>query len=111
MVKKIFSITFIISGLALIALGFPLFAGKIEPNTLIGFAGDVPLSDSEWMAYNRVNGAGTLTFGFILLFYHIIALVKMKSVGTSSYVLRGFAALIMSTIPAFLVMYIVETTL
>lgn len=111
MVKKLFSITFIISSLALIALAFPLFAGKIEPNTLVGFNGDVPLSDSEWMAYNKVNGAGTLVFATTLLFYHILALIKMKSTSTASYVLRGLAALLISILPAYLVMYIVETTL
>ncbi len=111
MVKKFFSITFILSSLVIGALAFPLYAGTIEPNMLYGFQGDVPLTDSEWIVQNKIIGAGAFAFACILISYHIFALRRIESFATSTYVVRGLIAAVVSIIPAYLVMLITESIL
>lgn len=108
MVKKIYSITFILAALCIGALAFPLYGGWIEPNMVYGFEGDTPLTDAEWMALNKVYGAGAFAYACILLAYHIGALRVQRKLSTSSYVLRGLLVALISTIPAYIVMLIVQ---
>ncbi|TNE31292.1 MAG: hypothetical protein EP346_01400 [Bacteroidetes bacterium] len=108
MFKKAFSIAFITASVLIIALGFPLFSGMIEQNALIGFNGNVPLEPEEWIQLNRAYGAGAFAYGGFLLSYHTMALRRLKESSTRTFVKQGLLASVLSLIPAFLIMLILQ---
>lgn len=108
MIKRAFSIAFITASVLIIALGFPLFSGSIEPNSLYGFGGDVPLEPEEWMQLNRAYGAGAFAYGGFLLSYHVMALRRAKESNTGTYIKQGLIATVLSLLPAAAIMFILQ---
>lgn len=108
MFKKAFSIAFILASLLIIALGFPLFSGAIEPNALYGFGGDVPLEPEEWIQLNRSYGAAAFAYGGFLLSYHVMAFRRSHESETGPFIKQGLMASVLSLVPAAVIMFILQ---
>ncbi len=108
MVNRAISIAFLLSAIGLGLIAFPLFASIIEPNALYGFQGEVPLETDEWMELNRAMGAGAFSMACVLFAYHIMAIWKMSKISTGKYLGRALLALVLSLIPAYATMLLIQ---
>lgn len=108
MFKKAFSFTFLFTSILLMVIAYPLFAGLVDPNMIYGYGGDVPLESDEWITLNRAYGGGTFAYGAMVFFYHVFALMRMRDVSNGTYAMRGLLALLVSLIPAYIIMMIIQ---
>lgn len=89
------ALLFIMDGILFIALGIPLFRGRVPPNSWYGFRTRKTLSDEKiWYAVNRVAGKDMILAGAVVIVSSSILLLFAGRISLA----RATAVLVMATL-------------
>ncbi len=89
------ALLFIMDGILFIALGIPLFRGRVPPNSWYGFRTRKTLSDEKiWYAVNRVAGKDMILAGAVVIVSSSILLLFAGRISSA----RATAVLVMATL-------------
>lgn len=87
------SLLFAAAGLVYIALGIPLFRGRVKPNWWYGCRTTKTLSNEEiWYAVNRVTGRDMIAAGAALLIGSVVVFLLKNQMNS------GFATVVLLTV-------------